>query len=140
MKRRTVPFTMAAAVLALSVTATTLAARRGPNSDRVSGPRVAPAARVRVQVVNTTAVRGLGRRAMLHLRDQGFDVVELGTSSATRDTTLVLDRSGHPDWARRVAAALGGAAVSSQPDSSRYLDITVLIGRTWRPPAKPFYP
>ena len=140
MKRRSAPFAIVATVLALAATATTLGARRGPKTDRVSGPRVAPSARVRVQVVNTTSVRGLGRRAMLHLRDKGFDVVELGTSSGARDTTLVLDRSGHPDWARRVAAALGGAAVGSQPDSSRYLDITVLIGRSWRPPAKPFYP
>ena len=140
MKSRTVPFALAAVALALAVTATTLGARRGPNSDRVSGPRVAPSSRVRVQVLNTTGVRGLGRRAMLYLRDQGFDVVELGTATAARDTTLVLDRSGHPDWARRVAAAMGGATVASQPDSSRYLDITVLIGRSWRPPAKPFYP
>ena len=140
MKRRTLPFAIAAAALALTATATTLAARRGPKTDRVPGARVAPAQRVRVQVVNATRTRGLGRRAMLHLRDQGFDVVELGTSAALRDSSVVLDRSGHPDWARRVAASLGGARVESRPDSSRYLDVTVLIGGSWRPPAEPFYP
>jgi hypothetical protein len=25
-------------------------------------------------------------------------------------------------------------------DSSRYLDIAVLLGTTWRPPSEPFYP
>jgi hypothetical protein len=30
--------------------------------------------------------------------------------------------------------------VESRPDSSRYLDVTVLIGSSWRPPAEPFYP
>ena len=70
----------------------------------------------------------------------GFDVVEVGTTAATRDTTLVLDRSRHPEWARNVASSLGRAAVESRPDSSRYLDVTVLVGASWRPPAQPFYP
>jgi hypothetical protein len=77
---------------------------------------------------------------MLYLRDQGFDVVEIGTTSATRDTTLVLDRSRHPEYARNVATSLGMARVETRPDTSRYLDVTVLIGSTWRPPAQPFYP
>ena len=96
--------------------------------------------RVRVEVLNATTVRGLARRAMLQLRDRGFDVLELGTASEQLDSTLVLDRSGHPDWARRVADALGGARVETRPDTSRYLDVTVLLGRSWRPPTEPFYP
>jgi hypothetical protein len=77
---------------------------------------------------------------MLYLRDQGFDVVEVGTTSSSRDTTLVLDRSSHPEWARNVATSLGAARIESRPDSSRYLDVTVLVGSSWRPPAQPFYP
>jgi len=96
--------------------------------------------RVRVQVVNGTATRGLARRATSLLRDRGFDVLEIGTASDQLDSTLVLDRSGHPDWANRVAAALGGARVEARPDSSRYLDVTVILGRSWRPPTQPFYP
>jgi LytR cell envelope-related transcriptional attenuator len=96
--------------------------------------------RVRVQVLNATNTRGLARRATQHLRDQGFDVLEVGTANEHMDSTLVLDRSGHPEWARRVADALGGARVESRPDSSRYLDVTVLLGRSWRPPTQPFYP
>lgn len=98
--------------------------------------------RVRVQVMNASSVRGLARRATQLLRDRGFDVVEAGTGAGADqlDSVLVLDRSGHPDWAQRVAKALGGARVESRPDSSRYLDVTVFVGRTWRPPAQPFYP
>jgi hypothetical protein len=97
-------------------------------------------ARVRVQVLNATTSRGLAQRATDHLRDKGFDVVEIGTNREKMDSTLVLDRSNHPDWARRVAAAMGGAQVLERPDSSRYLDVTVLIGASWRPPAQPFHP
>jgi hypothetical protein len=110
--------------------------RRPPPPD-VNGPLDR---RIRVEVLNATNIRGLARRATMHLRDRGFDVLEIGTAGEQLDTTVVFDRSGHPHWARRAAEALGGARVESRPDSSRYLDITVLVGRTWRAPTQPFYP
>ena len=105
-------------------------------------PRVtAPAGtRVRVQILNATPTRGLARRATVFLRDRGFDVVEVGTAPEPRDSTLVIDRSGNAPLAQLVARALGGARVESRVDSSRYLDVTVLVGRDWAPPAEPFYP
>ena len=96
--------------------------------------------RIKVQVLNATKTRGLARRATMHLRDRGFDVVDVGTDPNARDSVLVLDRSGHPEWAKLVARALGGGQVLSRPDTSRYLDVTVLLGGSWRPPAEPFYP
>ena len=108
---------------------------------RVSAPPRAPeGVRIRVQVLNTTKTRGLARRATHLLRDRGYDVVEMGTTGPARDTTLILDRSGHLDWAGQMAKVLGPARAEARPDSSRYLDITVLIGRLWRPPAEPLYP
>ena len=96
--------------------------------------------RIKVEVLNASGQRGLARRATFALRDAGFDVVRFGNDPAPRDSTLVLARSGNDDWARLVARALGGARVESRPDSSRYLDVTVLLGGDWRPPAKPFHP
>ena len=114
---------------------TVVAVRSIPEAER------APAGlRVRVQVLNATRTRGLGRRAANFLRDRGFDVVEVGTLNHQRDSTLVLDLSGHPEWAKHVAAAFDGARVEARRDSSRYLDVAILIGASWRPPAEPFYP
>jgi hypothetical protein len=98
-----------------------------------------PGVRIKVEVLNATATRGLARRATMFLRDRGFDVVASGTSREQRGETLVIDRSNHPEWARLVATAMS-APMESHPDSSRYLDVTVLIGGNWRAPAKPFYP
>lgn len=101
---------------------------------------VAPAGvRIKVEVLNATATRGLARRATLYLRDRGFDVVSFGNAAERRDSTLVLDRSGHGDRAGLVATAMKARA-ESRPDSSRYLDVTVLVGGNWRPPALPLYP
>jgi hypothetical protein len=96
--------------------------------------------RIRVQVLNTTKTRGLARRATRLLRDRGFDVVELGTVGPTMDTTLVLDLSGHPAWADAVAKVMAPAHTRARRDSSRYLDVAVLVGSSWRPPAEPLDP
>jgi hypothetical protein len=136
-------------VLLFGASAWVLRARRGVARPTVSvlarptapdDARDARDVRIRVQVLNTTKTRGLARRATRLLRDQGFDVVEMGTTSPTIDTTLVLDRSAHPEWSAAVAKVLKPSRMLSRPDSSRYLDVTVLLGRTWRPPAKPLDP
>jgi hypothetical protein len=111
--------------------------RRAPPPDASTTNRT----RVRVQVLNATTTRGLARRATMYLRDRGFDVLEIGTSSEQLDSTVVIDRSGKPGMARRVAEAMGPRTrIETRPDSSRYLDVTVLLGRSWRAPAQPFYP
>ena len=95
--------------------------------------------RIKVEVLNATKTKGLARRATLYLRDLGFDVVGSGNVTEQRVTTIVYDRSSHPDWARLVARAMR-APVAARSDSSRYLDVTVLLGNDWRPPPLPFHP
>ncbi len=105
-------------------------------SDDAKAP---PNTRIKIEVLNATTTKGLARRATLFLRDRGFDVVAIGTANQQQDQTVVIDRSGHPAWAKLIANALG-ATVTTRRDSSRYVDATVLVGANWRPPAKPFYP
>lgn len=111
----------------------------GPADAALIEPLAPPNVRIKVEVLNATRTRGLARRATTYLRDRGFDVVAVGTARQQRDATLVLDRSGHPAWALLVAKAFG-ATVEARPDSLGYLDVTVLVGADWRPPALPFYP
>ena len=113
-----------------------------PAAARATSPaaRAPEGVRVRVEILNTTKTRGMARRAMRVLRDHGYDVVGIGSGGPPSDSTVVIDRTGHPDWARRVAAALGGARIETRPDSSRYLDLTVLLGGAWRPAPETLYP
>jgi hypothetical protein len=96
--------------------------------------------RIRVEILNATATRGLALAATRLLRDRGFDVVSIGNAPTQRDSTLVIDRTAHPHWARLAGDALGQARVETRLDSSRYVDITVLLGADWAPPAKAIYP
>jgi LytR cell envelope-related transcriptional attenuator len=130
-------------VIVLSAGAVVMHARRAPSPLLAAlddAPRAPEGVRIRVQVLNTTGRRGLARRATRLLRDRGFDVVHVGSISPTIDTTVVLDLSSHPAWAEAVTKIMAPARTKVRADSSRYLDVTVLIGSTWRPPAEPLYP
>lgn len=95
-----------------------------------------PRVRVRVEVLNAGGSQGAARDATDRLRDQGFDVVFYGNAkSFGRDSSMVLDRTDHLDEARAVADALGIRKVRSEPDSNLYLDVSVLLGRDWKPPS-----
>ena len=94
--------------------------------------------RIKVEVLNGTNIRGLARRGTFVLRDLGFDVVSSGNSSEKVDSTVIYVRSGRTDWAELAARGLGGARIIARPDSSRYLDLTILLGTAWRPPAESF--
>jgi len=143
MRKFAVAVGVALLLVVLSASAVVIHARRAPAPSLAAlaeQARAPEGERVRVQVLNTTSTRGLARRATRLLRDRGFDVVEIGTIGPTIDTTIVLDLSGHPAWAEAAAKVMAPARTRARRDSSRYLDVTVLIGRTWRPPAEPLYP
>lgn len=133
-------------LMAIGTTGVAISRARHPVRTVTGAPKTRPGVvapegvRIRVQVLNGTHVRGLARRATTVLRDRGFDVVETGTTSKQADTTIVLDLSGHPDWAKRVASLFPPARIQARADSSRYLDITVVIGSAWRPPPEPLNP
>ena len=143
MRRLLIAAGAALLVIVLSAGAVVMHARRAPSPLLAAlddTPRAPEGVRIRVQVLNTTGRRGLARRATRLLRDRGFDVVDIGNVAPTIDTTVVLDLSGHPAWADAVANVMAPARTKVRADSSRYLDVTVLIGSTWRPPSEPLYP
>ncbi len=95
--------------------------------------------RVKVELLNGTGERGLARRVAQYLRDRGFDVVHVGDAPA-RDSSLVVERAGPSSWSAAAARAMQGALIESRPDSTRYLDLTIVIGRSFRAPSQILYP
>ena len=66
------------------------------------------------------------------LRERGIDVVFFASGPAA-DSTRIFVRRGDPGQGRDVAEALGGGRVSVEPDTLRRVDVTVLLGKDWRP-------
>lgn len=97
--------------------------------------------RIVVEVLNASGIPGQARRATFLLRDRGFDVVGWSNDKARRERTLVVDHTGRPEAAERVARILGDATIEKGEANPRFLDITVRLGSTWKPPAgQPFHP
>jgi hypothetical protein len=92
--------------------------------------------RVVVEVLNTTGRPGLARAATRALRRQGLDVVFFGNADASTklDSTQVIARRGDRGAAETVAGALGQGTVKMQADTLRRVDVTVLLGESYRPP------
>jgi hypothetical protein len=122
-----------AAVAAVALTA--LAVLLAPRREHVAGHAYAipaPGRRIRVEVLNGTNRPGLARTATRGLRQQGLDVVFFGTGPAAESTRIYV-RRGDPGQGRDVAEALGVGRVVIEPDTLRRVDVSVLLGRDWRP-------
>lgn len=108
----------------------------GPSGEPVL-PRSLFKDRMRVEVLNGGGESGVAREATVLLRDHGLDVVYYGNAETfSSDSSVVLDRVGQLDAARKVADALGIRAVRSQPDSNLFVDVTVRLGPEWKDPAR----
>lgn len=88
------------------------------------GPRIV------VEVLNTTGQVGLARTGTRVLRRAGIDVVSYGNALDTDrvDSTRILVRRGDRRAGERVRRALNAGTIVMQPDSSRLVDVSVLLG------------
>ena len=86
-----------------------------------------------VEVLNGTDVSGLARVGARELRKAGFDVVYLATAAAV-DSTAVLVRRGEQEKGERVRKALGLGKVKVARDSTRHVDVTVILGPDFKGP------
>lgn len=111
--------------------------RSGEEASEVVAPSAVPGSlgRVRVEVMNRGGVSGVAWDATRILRDRGFDVVFYGNAETfAEDPSVVMDRVGDLDVAGQVAKALGISQVRSEPDSTRFVDVTVRLGLDWAGP------
>ncbi len=93
----------------------------------------ADTAPIKVEVLNGAGERGAARQVAMRLRDAGFDVVYFGNAPAfDQGVTAVVNRSGLPGIARRVADALGADSVRTEVAPDLHLDATVILGQDWR--------
>lgn len=133
---------VAGAVVALLISAAFIASfafglgRRGGSASPMLEPEMqvidAPTAAGRVEVLNASGERGMARAVTQRLRAAGFDVVYFGNAPASAgDSTIVLARIADDAVARAVAEHLGIARVATVPDTTLFLEATVILGRDW---------
>ena len=88
----------------------------------------------RVEVLNAAGRSGLARTASDRLRTAGCDVVCFGNAGNRADSlSIVLDRVGKLDLAQAVGRQLGITRVETALDSTRLVEVTVILGVDWPP-------
>lgn len=90
----------------------------------------------KIEVLNASGRSGVARTATDRLRAAGFDVVYFGNAAVPGDTSIVLARTNDDAVARDAARRLGIAQVRTQPDSTMFLDATVVLGNDWPKPSE----
>lgn len=114
-----------------------IAAVGGRAPAKAPPPRVEPAyrlpegeERIVAEVLNGSGASGRARTVTRQLRRAGVDVVYFGSMGKKRmDSTLVLVRRGDVARAKDVRGMLGYGTVRVALDSTRRVDVTVMLGR-----------
>jgi hypothetical protein len=89
---------------------------------------------IQIDVLNACGIDGAASTWTSYLRSRGYDVVEMRNyRTFDVDESLVIDRIGNLDNARRVAYALGipSENVIQQISEDYYVDVSVLIGKDY---------
>ena len=89
---------------------------------------------ITVEVLNANGRAGDARVGTRLLRREGIDVVYFGNADeSTLDTTRIIVRRGSAKVGEKVRTALGQGRVMIQLDSSKLLDVSVLLGADFSP-------
>jgi hypothetical protein len=90
---------------------------------------------IQIDVLNACGIDGAASTMTSYLRSRGYDVVEMRNyKTFDIQESLVIDRIGNMDNARRVAYALGidKRNVVQQISEDYYVDVSVLIGKDFQ--------
>lgn len=155
MSRRTVALVVTLVVLLGALVAAVFAWRSGNDAEPFSASGMsteddaardtavmAPAGeRIRVRILNGTKVAGLARRGTQHLRDFGYDVVDYGNAGSDAELSTFVQVSAESERVgARIARALGVTDVRRADAPLAFVDVVVVLGADWQPPAQPFRP
>jgi hypothetical protein len=90
---------------------------------------------IQVDVLNGCGATGVAVKFTEFLRARGFDVLEMGNyKSFDVEESIVLDRIGNIDIAKKVANAIGinEKNIVQQLSNDSYIDCTIVIGRDFK--------
>ncbi len=85
------------------------------------------------EVWNASGKKGYARQMTDYLRKRNVDVVRFGNYGVYKRYTQIISRKGELKPAREVAKIIGCRNIKTELDSSRMVDINVVIGKDFKP-------
>ncbi len=89
---------------------------------------------IQLDVLNGCGAKGVAAKITNYLRSNGFDVVEMKNYKTSHiHQTMVVDRVGNLDVARRVASAMGVSEknIIQQINPDYFVDVSVIVGEDY---------
>jgi hypothetical protein len=87
---------------------------------------------IRIEILNGSGVTGLASRTAQLYKSYGFRIASVTNAERSDyERTVVLDRRGNPDGAKRVADLIRCEQIHSQIDENRdeTVDVTIILGK-----------
>jgi hypothetical protein len=86
---------------------------------------------IQLNVLNASGESGIASKTRNHLRQLGFDVVEIGNYDKLIDSTIIIDRLGDKISSYKLSKAIGldENKIETVIDSSLYLRATLVLGK-----------
>ncbi|MGM0441331.1 MAG: LCP family protein [Elusimicrobiota bacterium] len=84
---------------------------------------------ITVEVWNASGDKGMAREITNYLRKRNVDVVRYGNYGVIKEYTEIISRDGKLKPAREVADLIGCQNVSTELDTSRMVNLNIVIGR-----------
>lgn len=88
-----------------------------------------------MEILNGCGVPGVARRAMVYLRERGYDVLSVGDSKEKFSRTIVIERRSPDNLNARVVArslGLGKNSITQSLDSLSPVYVTLIIGKDYK--------
>ena len=87
--------------------------------------------KVQINILNACGQKGLANKFKQFLKENGYDVVEIGNNATNFDKTVVIDRIGDIETSMEVAKILGvnSEYVTSDINTELSLSTTIIIGQ-----------
>lgn len=87
--------------------------------------------KIQLNVLNASGEPGIASKTRNHLRQLGFDVVEIGNYDMIIDSTIIIDRLGDRISSYKLSKAVGldENRIETVIDSSLYLRATLVLGK-----------
>ena len=98
-----------------------------------SDKRITNEEKIQINILNGCGVNGLASRTNEYLRTYKFDVLEVGNYPENIEKSIIIDRLGDMESAKKVAYAVGipDSLIFTRIDSSLFIRTSIVLGNDY---------